>query len=82
LVTNGSSNKTKNWGNKPTDDFTIEENLKTLSQANSKSKSCVLAFNLNIPVARIMQLYVCLNRIPAYAKKTVFQMSRKIERRH
>ncbi|MDR0820281.1 MAG: type II restriction endonuclease [Endomicrobium sp.] len=46
------SSKAENWGNKPADDFAIEENLKALSWINSKGKSRVLAFNLNIPIVR------------------------------
>ncbi|GHT25092.1 hypothetical protein AGMMS49953_09150 [Endomicrobiia bacterium] len=46
------SNKTENWGNKPADDFAIEENLKALSWINSKGKRRILVFNLHIPVVR------------------------------
>ena len=43
-------NKTKNWEEKPSNDFAIEEQLKALSWKNPKGENRVLAFNLNIPI--------------------------------
>jgi type II restriction enzyme len=51
--------KTKNWENKPTNDFSIEEQLKALSWKNQKGKNRVLAFNLNIPIVK-NNIDICL----------------------
>jgi type II restriction enzyme len=45
-------NKTKKWEEKPSNDFSIEEQLKALSWKNSKGKNRVLAFNQNIPIVK------------------------------
>jgi len=52
-------NKTKNWEGKPTNDFSIEEQLKALSWKNPKGKNRVLAFNLNIPIVK-NNIDICL----------------------
>jgi len=52
-------NKTKIWEEKPTNDFSIEEQLKALSWKNSKGKKRVLAFNLNIPIVK-NNIDICL----------------------
>jgi len=43
-------NKTKNWEEKSSNDFAIEEQLKALSWKNPKGENRVLALNLNIPI--------------------------------
>ena len=52
-------NKTKQWENKPNNDFSIEEQLKALSWKNPKGKFRVLAFNLNIPIVK-NNIDICL----------------------
>jgi type II restriction enzyme len=52
-------NKTKKWEEKPTDDFSIEEQLKALSWKNSKGKNRVLSFNLNVPIVK-NNIDICL----------------------
>jgi type II restriction enzyme len=52
-------NKTKNWNNQPTNDFSIEEQLKALSWKNPKRKARVLSFNLNIPIVK-NNIDICL----------------------
>jgi type II restriction enzyme len=52
-------NKTKQWENKPADDFSIEEQLKALSWENPKGRNRVLAFNLNIPIVK-NNIDICL----------------------
>ena len=52
-------NKTKNWEEKPNNDFSIEEQLKALSWKNPKGKNRVLAFNLNIPIVK-NNIDICL----------------------
>ena len=51
--------KTKQWNNKPTNDFSIEEQLKALSWKNPKGKNRILAFNLNIPIVK-NNIDICL----------------------
>ena len=51
--------KTKQWNNKPTNDFSIEEQLKALSWKNLKGKNRILAFNLNIPIVK-NNIDICL----------------------
>ena len=51
--------KTKKWEDKPTNDFSIEEQLKALSWKNPKGKNRVLAFNLNIPIVK-NNIDICL----------------------
>ncbi|MDR2691495.1 MAG: type II restriction endonuclease [Dysgonamonadaceae bacterium] len=53
------NNKTKTWESKPTNDFSIEEQLKALSWKNPKGKSRILAFNLNIPIVK-NNIDICL----------------------
>ena len=53
------NNKTKNWEEKPNNDFAIEEQSKALSWKNPKEKSRVLAFNLNIPIVK-NNIDICL----------------------
>ena len=53
------NNQTKNWEEKPINDFSIEEQLKALSWKNSKAKNRVLAFNLNIPIIK-NNIDICL----------------------
>jgi len=43
-------NKTKKWEMKPSNDLTIEEQLKALSWKGKGDKDRVLSFNLNIPI--------------------------------
>ena len=52
-------NKTKNWGEKPNNDFAIEEHLKALSWKNPKEESRILAFNLSIPIVK-NNIDICL----------------------
>ena len=52
-------NKTRIWEEKPTNDFSIEEQLKALSWKNPKGKNRVLAFNLNIPIVK-NNIDICL----------------------
>jgi type II restriction enzyme len=52
-------NKTRTWENKPTNDFSIEEQLKALSWKKPKGKNRVLAFNLNIPIVK-NNIDICL----------------------
>jgi len=52
-------NKTKIWEEKPTNDFSIEEQLKALSWRNPKGKKRTLAFNLNIPIVK-NNIDICL----------------------
>jgi type II restriction enzyme len=52
-------NKTKQWENKPANDFFIEEQLKALSWKNPRGKNRVLAFNLNIPIVK-NNIDICL----------------------
>ena len=52
-------NKTKIWEEKPTNDFSIEEQLKAVSWKNSKGKKRVLALNLNIPIVK-NNIDICL----------------------
>jgi type II restriction enzyme len=52
-------NKTKKWEEKPTEDFSIEEQLKALSWKNPKGKNRVLSFNLNIPIVK-NNIDICL----------------------
>lgn len=53
------NNKSKKWENKPTNDFSIEEQLKALSWKNSTGANRVLAFNLNIPIVK-NNIDICL----------------------
>jgi hypothetical protein len=41
LTINGLRNKTENWGNKLTDDFTIEENLLNIPVMRNNSDICL-----------------------------------------
>jgi type II restriction enzyme len=52
-------NKTKKWEEKPTDDFSIEEQLKALHWQNPKGKNRVLSFNLNIQIVK-NNIDICL----------------------
>ena len=52
-------NKTKIWEEKPTNDFSIEEQLKALSWRNPKGKKRTLVFNLNIPIVK-NNIDICL----------------------
>jgi len=51
--------KTKNWEEKPSNDFAIEEQLKALSWKTPKGRNRVLAFNLNIPIVK-NNIDICL----------------------
>jgi len=51
-------NKIKNWEEKPSNNFAIEQ-LKALSWKNPKGKNRVLAFNLNIPIVK-NNIDICL----------------------
>ncbi len=53
------NNKTKNWEEKSSNDFAIEEELKALSWKNPKGENRVLAFNLNIPIVK-NNIDICL----------------------
>lgn len=53
------SNKSKKWENKPTNDFSIEEQLKALSWKNFKGENRVLGLNLNIPIIK-NNIDICL----------------------
>lgn len=53
------NNKSKKWENKPTNNFSIEEQLKALSWKNSTGANRVLAFNLNVPIVK-NNIDICL----------------------
>jgi len=72
-------NKTKNWEEKPTNDFSIEEQLKAISWKNSKEKNRVLTFNLNIPIVK-NNIDICLfsSDIEEYNNGKIVNMPDKI----
>jgi type II restriction enzyme len=53
------NNETKQWEEKPYNDFSIEEQLKALSWKNPEGKNRVLAFNLKIPIVK-NNIDICL----------------------
>ena len=72
-------NKTKIWEEKPTDDFSVEEQMKALSWRNTKGKKRILAFNLNIPIVK-NNIDICLFNadIKTYNNGVIVNMPEKI----
>jgi type II restriction enzyme len=72
-------NKTKNWEEKPSNDFAIEEQLKALSWKNPKGKNRILSFNLSIPIVR-NNIDICLftSDIEEYSNGKIVNTPEKI----
>jgi type II restriction enzyme len=72
-------NKSKQWENRPTNDFSIEEHLKALAWKNPKGKNRVLSFNLNIPIVK-NNIDICLFNANAelYANGEIVNSPEKI----